>query len=365
MDFETRLKQANACLKRDRIRSRIYRTGSKLYLRATLPPKPGSGKLIAHQQWISLNISATPEGLKAAVNQAKLVSSQLDCRLFRWEETKHDNPIVQTKQWIDKFRDRYFLTHPQNPKSETTWKIDYQAVYAKLPGNQPLTEKILEDAILSSAPNTRTRRRYVIAICALARFAGLSDQQLKTLMGNYSPRRAAPRDLPEDFHIAEIWAKIVSPEWRWAFGVIAAYGLRPHEVFLVNCESFPVLYVLEGKTSFRHCRPVYPEWAEQWELGNHLPPKCTAKNNRDLGSRVSHAFKRLEIPFRPYDLRHRWAIRSLEFGYDLSLAAAEMGHSVAVHSQLYHHWISESIHDKAFERLMSNPQRLKPPGHLF
>ncbi|MFW6359494.1 MAG: hypothetical protein ACOC0N_09850, partial [Chroococcales cyanobacterium] len=31
----------------------------------------------------------------------------------------------------------------------------------------------------------------------------------------------------------------------------------------------------------------------------------------------------------------------MEFGLDLSLATQPMGHSVKVHTDIYHHWISE------------------------
>jgi len=65
-------------------------------------------------------------------------------------------------------------------------------------------------------------------------------------------------------------------------------------------------------------------------------PEVTARRSSDLGERLSHYFRRwAKIPFPPYDLRHCWAVRTLEFGLDVSLAAAQMGHSVQVHTELY------------------------------
>jgi integrase len=72
-------------------------------------------------------------------------------------------------------------------------------------------------------------------------------------------------------------------------------------------------------------------------------------------------FKKYGIPFTPYDLRHAWAIRSMEFGLALELAAQQMGHSMAIHSQTYHKWISDRHHREAFARIMQKPDRIKPP----
>jgi integrase len=174
------------------------------------------------------------------------------------------------------------------------------------------------------------------AVTALAKFADY-EVNFKSLAGTYSPRRVAPRDLPDDQAIAAWFHQLPAGCWQWAYGVLATYGLRNHELFHLDFSKFPVLLVQEGKTGSRRVYPIYPEWATQWELENVNLPQCTGKTNSDLGNRVTHAFKRLDIPFRPYDLRHAWAVRSLEFGLDVSLAAAQMGHSVQVHTDLYHH----------------------------
>jgi len=174
----------------------------------------------------------------------------------------------------------------------------------------------------------------------LARFVGL-DFDPKSLKGNYSPRRVTPRNLPDDRTIALWRGKIVDPAWQWAYGILATYGLRPHEIFHVDFTDFPILGVLEGKTGQRRVWPIYPEWAELWDLNLVQCPNCTGKANADLGHRVSQTFRRLKIPFHAYDLRHCWAIRALEFGLDISLAAQQMGHSASVHTDLYHHWITD------------------------
>jgi hypothetical protein len=38
-----------------------------------------------------------------------------------------------------------------------------------------------------------------------------------------------------------------------------------------------------------------------------------------------------------------------------------MGHSLEVHSSVYHHWISEKRHQEAFDKMIANPNRPMPP----
>ncbi|NEQ27482.1 MAG: tyrosine-type recombinase/integrase [Microcoleus sp. SIO2G3] len=124
-----------------------------------------------------------------------------------------------------------------------------------------------------------------------------------------------------------------------------------------------MLIVLDGtKTGFHRVYPLYPEWAKDWELQNMQIPNCNGRNNSDLGNRVTKAFKRYGVPFSPYDLRHGWAIRSLEFGMPIELAAQQMGHSIGVHTQTYHRWISEEVHQRAYEVMLLRSERPMPPS---
>jgi len=143
---------------------------------------------------------------------------------------------------------------------------------------------------------------------------------------------------------------------------MAAYGLRNHELFYMDLSRLPLLLVLDGsKTNFHRVYPLYPEWVELWDLANVQLPQCTGRNNSELGNRVTHAFKQYAVPFNPYDLRHSWAVRSLEFGMPVELAAQQMGHSVQMHCQTYHRWISEEVHQRAFDLMMSRSDRPVAP----
>jgi hypothetical protein len=61
----------NARLKAAQVGVSIRQKGNRLYLRATLPPKPGSTKKHPHQQDVSLKIYANPAGLERAEAEAR------------------------------------------------------------------------------------------------------------------------------------------------------------------------------------------------------------------------------------------------------------------------------------------------------
>lgn len=360
MDFEARLALANGRLKSAAIGVVIERSGKTgLRLRATLPPKPGEeGK--PYQQRITLTYRANPEGLKKAEAEARKVSGLVAAGDFDW--TPYVKNYVQADSigdWVERFEQDYFTRRERNPQSETTWRKDYAQVFNSLPASEALTAQVLLTAIASTSPDTRTRKRFVTVCTSLAKFAGL-EANFMGMRGSYSPTRVNPRSLPDDVQIATWRDKIPNPAWRRVYGLLAVYGLRPHEVF--KCAlALPLLEISsDTKTGKRRVYPFYPEWAEAWDLGGDLPV-VTGKNNSDLGNRVSHAFARYGIPFNPYDLRHAWAVRSMEFGLDISLAAAQMGHSVRVHAEIYHAWISEEVHQRAYQALMLRSDRPLAP----
>jgi integrase len=348
----------------------LVKRGNYLSVQATLPPRPDSEKVKPYQQRIALDLSANLEGVKQAEREARKISALLNCREFSWQPylklKKAELPPL-IKDWVEQFEENYFIRRQRNPKSETTWRTDYRDVFRRLPPDKPLTPQLLKEAIIATPPDSKTRRRVCIALGALARLAGI-EFDFKPLRGTYSPKRVTPRDLPDDEVIAQWFYKISNPEWRWAYGMLACYGLRPHELFhldLANLGTAEYISLLDGKTGARRIWPIFPEWREEFALLDVRLPKVTGKSNADLGHRVSQVFKRFGIPFRPYDLRHCWAIRSLEFGLDVSLAAQQMGHSVQVHTDLYHLWISDRHHQRAFEALMRRSDRPLPPQVLY
>ncbi|MBE9182894.1 site-specific integrase [Oculatella sp. LEGE 06141] len=365
MDIDARIAQANGRLKAGKVGVSIERLGGRLRLRATLPPKPGSTQKRDFQQRISLDLRANPAGIKQAEAEAKTLGGLIAQRAFNWQPyLKSVATAPQTiADWVRRFEADYF----QRGGTETTWRGDYWKVFKQIPADELLTADLVRAAVERTPANTKTRKRACMALGMLAKFANL-ECELSTLSGNYSPRRVVPRDLPDDRTIAECFYQLKNPAWRWVFGMMATYGLRNHEVFKLDLEPLrdgcKVLQVLEAtKTGSRRVWACYPEWFEEFELRSvRLPNIDLNRSNEKIGNSVTDYFRKTaKLPFPPYSLRHCWAVRTLEFGLADTLAAQQMGHSVQVHNDTYHHWINEDTHQRAFDTLMMRGDRPRPP----
>lgn len=357
-----KLNQINKRLKAAKIGVAIEVRGGSLSLRATLPPKPGETGA-PRQQRISLGVLANDHGLQFAENEAKVIGGLLAQGRFDWSPYLHLDIQPETiAYWIEKLCDRYFSERERTSTTSETWYHEYLQPLSRLPKEETLTEQVLRDSLFQwTEPNTRSRRRYALAYAKIADLAGITHD-LRHLIGDYSMKAVSPRSLPTDETISLFYQSIADPSWRWIYGVMAAYGVRNHEAYFLDFEDFPIAYVNRGKTNERYIWPLYPEWVEKWELLNILRPPCDRKSHSGYGNRITKGFKKLEIPFSPYNLRHSWARRSFDFGMDVTLSSRMMGHSVKTHLEIYRHWIDRDSFDRAYQRLISHPDRPLPPN---
>jgi hypothetical protein len=273
-------------------------------------------------------------------------------------------PRKTCSQWID----LYHQDHRDRGVSETTWQGDYWKILKHLPPDEILTRDLLHTLVTRTNANTKTRKRAAMVAAAIARFAQI-DYDPRPYQGKYSPFNTAKvRNLPSDRDIAQIYQRIDNPGYRWCFGMMATYGLRNHELFRIDFDRLlardRVLAVLPGtKTGAREIWPFHPEWFEQFHLAEITLPKLDLnRSNESLGRSVSKYFRDYyPLPFQPYDLRHRWAVRTMEYGLADSLAARQMGHSLDCHNRIYQRWIDQITQQRAYDALLSNPNRPKPP----
>ena len=359
------LQAINQRLKDGNLGVALRQKGSSLYLRATLPPKPGETQW--KQRDIALKIYANPAGLERAEAEARKLGALLACKEFDWNIYLNIEPIkpesVTVAQWIDRFKDHYFATHGHNPEKEATWNKDYLGfVFKHLPQNSELTADLLVIAAQRPKANTRGRQYICQVLQQLANFAHI-EVNLKPFVGNYSVLKVQPRNIPDDETIVSVRDKMANQSWQWVYGMMVCYGLRNHEVFFAEISSQPpyLVKVTEGKTGERDVRPLYPEWVERWELWN---VKCPSVNgtHRDLGDRVLKAFKRQGVPFSPYNLRHAYAIRaSVVFKFPVAVAAAMMGHSPEVHWRTYNRWINQEQYQRVYDELVHKENRPEAP----
>lgn len=361
MTFIDQLNSANEMLKKGNIPLTIEQHGSKLLLRGILPAKSSSILVNPHQQRLFLGIPANTQGLKAATAKAKEINSKLIFNDFHWKDyTKVKETHILIGEAVKLFEDHYFSSREYNAKTALTWKEDYFKPFNKLPQEKPLTRQILEKTILTSKPDSRQRKRLVLAYSLLADKFKI-EHDFKRLKGNYSPKEVNPRLLPNDALISQCFDSVPNLQWQWVFRMLACYGLRNHEVFFADLKDYPLCFVSEGKTGERYAYPLYPEWANLWDLKEGIPPNCTGKTHGDLGSRVTNAFTRYKVPFNALDIRHSWARRAFEFNLDPGLAARSMGHSLKVHCETYRRWIDENTYKKVYQQMISKIDRPRYP----
>lgn len=352
MDISGKISQANGRLNAAGISISIEQMGDRLYLRGTLPPKPKSNKSHPHQQRISTKLSATPIGLKEAERRAREIGLKLMTGTFEWE-------ISQKAELVGDLIEKFGRSLLAQGLSETSWKKEYRSPLLKI-ADEPLdADRLLAVLLERTEPDTRTRRRWALAIANLLDFASIRNE-LRNHTGKYCLTAVSPRDLPTDDQIWKAWRSLidVSPLWGNVFGLMATYGIRNHEAFFCDLYDAPLLWVSRGKTGERYVYPLYPEWGE---LVSGDRPNITRKDTQGYGGAVTQAFSRYSVSFTPYNLRHCWAVRAVECGLDPALAAAQMGHRLDVHNRVYQHWLKRSVHQRAFEMLRDNPNRPKPP----
>lgn len=345
--------EINQRLKQASIRVQVWLNGKSLVLRATLPKKPGQGEG-RKQQDISLGIPANKDGLKRIEIEAQKLGGLMTMNAFSWDlyipdEKRSDR--ISVARLIENFKADYTKSQPLKV---STWK-SWLATLRKLPQNEPLSESAVVAVLLSTKPNSASRQLATYRLQAICDYAGL-PLDLKTYKGSYGRSSEKPRNIPTDEMIVEWRDRIPNERWRWVYGMMATFGLRPHEVFHCEFIDAHTVDVLKGKTGYHRARAILPEWAEQWNLiDKKLPAIEPGRDFKVYGDRNKRQFQRYGIPFPAYNLRHAYAIRgSVAKGLPTSTMAQMMGHSVAVHTREYHHWLSDVTNEAVYRKLILN-----------
>jgi len=384
------IREHNAQLAASGVSLRLERRGERLGLRGPLPCRQGGSAL--RVQRISLGLTADSEGLEQARQALRRVMQQLQQQTFAWSQwggsvsasTGAASPSsprraagADAAAAVERFEHQFF-TDPRrrrNPAGcRTTWTSAYlpylrrlrqQAASQARPLNTQLLEAVLESYPLAS----RGRQQCGTALAALARAEQIElPADWADRAGGYGLHAAQFRQLPSDPQILDWIERIPNPGWRLAYGLMATYGLRNHEVFFTDLSALApggdrVIRVLPtSKTGEHQVWPFQPEWVERFELfrlgeaRSLLPPVCTDLRRTTLqqvGRRVAEQFRRYDLPLTPYDLRHAWAVRTIHIGLPDTVAARMMGHSVAIHTRTYHHWITRRDQQQAVDTALA------------
>jgi integrase len=399
---EESLARCNSVLAAEGCALRLERRGGRLGLRGPLPARGGGQGLPV--QRISLGLPATATGLEGALERLRQVQAELVAGRFAWEhwqrrgaaeraaptsvdtaptsadtEESAPAPVGPLAERLAAF-ERAFRADPRRRRqpagARSTWSGAYrpylrrlQRLAAEVSPDGDLSPELLESVLESFEPASRSRQQCGLVLSALARHHGLPlpDDWSERAAG-YGLHAARFRRLPSDAQILALVERIPSPAWRLVYGLMATYGLRNHEVFFCDFSALApggdrVLRVLPtSKTGEHQVWPFQPEWVDRFALEPlgldpaALPPVCTDLRRttlRQAGRRVAEQFHRYDLPITPYDLRHAWAVRTIHIGLPDTVAARMMGHSVAIHTRTYHHWITRRDQQQAVDAALA------------
>ena len=391
------IREHKALLAASGVALRLERRGQRLGLRGPLPCRRGSARHPV--QRLSLGLTADGAGLEQARLSLRRVVQQLQQQTFDWQQwgvptadakpersaERLDQPDRPLEPVLERFEQQFFADprRRRNPAGcRTTWTAAYQPYLRRLrrlaeAQELGLSSELLEQVLESYPLASRGRQQCGTALAALARAEGLAlPADWGERAGGYGLHAAQFRQLPSDRQILEWIERIPNPGWRLAYGLMATYGLRNHEVFFSDLSALApggdrVIRVLPtSKTGEHQVWPFQPEWVERFELQqlgesrDLLPPVRTDLRRTTLqqvGRRVAEQFRRYDLPLTPYDLRHAWAVRTIHIGLPDTVAARMMGHSVAIHTRTYHHWITRRDQQQAVDAALARQsERLRP-----
>ncbi|WP_413199472.1 integrase [Nostoc piscinale] len=392
------IQQANSALNLEKVKVKLKLTSHKtIGLQGTFPCRPGDiGKQGSpnKQYTISCGFAANDTGLKMAVLKARELDLLLITKQFQWtaellgkqaqkiEPTAPEKSTKLISELIQEYERQFWKTHEKNRQGIRTWETHYLRHLKKLPPDIPMSAQALEAALEKTKPNTSSRFFLVWQLKKFCEFCGITN--FATIYSYATPKpHPTLRKVPTDEEIIQGFIKIGSPlsvyaskenltepeQWQWAYGMLATYGLRPHELFAVDIDAFmdtdntfhlvklnPSL--TDGtKTGERSCGipPLHPHWVELFDLKNiKLPCHTGTLNNKTAKLQVR--FRNAEVGFKPYDLRHAYAIRGHRLRVPIKTMADYMGHTVQEHTKTYQRWMNEDANLAIYQEVVIHRQ---------
>ncbi|MBW4641984.1 MAG: integrase [Goleter apudmare HA4340-LM2] len=392
------IQQANSALSLDRVKVKLKLTSAKtIGLQGSFPCRPGDiGKngSPSKQYTISCGFAANDVGVKTAILKARELDLLLITKQFQWtpdllgkqaQKISLINEAISTKpisELIAEYEREFWKTHEENRQGIRTWETHYLRHLKKLPQDLPMSLTALELALAKTKPNTSSRFFLVWQLKKFCEFCNIDG--LKTINAFATPKpHPTIRKVPSDEEIIQGFSKIGTPlsvyaskenltqpeQWQWMYGMLATYGLRPHELFAVDIPAFldsansfhlvslnPSL--TEGtKTGDRSCGipPLYPHWVELFDLKNiKFPDNEGSLSNKT--AKLQIRFRTADIGFKPYDLRHAYAIRGHRLRVPIKTMADYMGHTVQEHTKTYQRWMNEDANLEIYREVVIHRQ---------
>ncbi len=387
------LSQLNLRLKSAKTKVTVRESNGSLQLRATLPIKPGdkdargTGK---KQYNISLNIPGNLDGLRTAEEEAYELGKLIARKTFVWNDKYLGNEAINKDfltigELLEKFEEEYFKTHKRTTKSEHTF-FYYFSRTKRFTNSKDLATA---DNLISAIGKIDKEWARYNAARAISAFCMTFNIEIDLSVYSKMPDKNS-RNIPSDEEIIAGIDKFTEylnsrgkqvnqnvkdswQLWRWTYGMLAVFGLSPLELFIkpdidwwLIKDNVDLTWKVDKdcKTGERQALPLHKQWIEEFDLRNpkYLAMLAIAISKKDknkhteitaLTQRVSWWFRKIGLDFKPYDLRHAWAIRAHILGIPIKAAADNLGHSVQVHTQTYQRWFSLDMRKLAINQALS------------
>jgi integrase len=316
----------------------------RLYLLANLPRRDGQpGR---QQSRIALKLDDNPVNRRAAAKQLTTLQRQLATDTFDWAYWTDQREGITWREAIARLhRARVVLGRT----SERTWEINYMGRLRQIPPASTVTSESIAAALQRYDRSTCSYKELWYLLRQLAQLAAVPFPELPVPTYNRAELVAVPTD-------AEIirWVEDAPDPACWYLGMMATYGLRPHEIEGSQLIERDYLQVAEGsKTGFRTVVPVPRDWVERFNIRD----RRIREQPTDVAKWLSKTTHQLGLSWRPYALRHAYAGRLWREGgsrLDIYTAARLMGHTATQHAKTYRAHIQPHAVAEAAERALTN-----------
>ena len=329
----------------------------RLYLLATLPPRPTAADPAPQGPWrqqrIALRLDRTPANLKVAQRRLAELEKQLASETFDWGFWigEGEQKVVRWREAIEVlYRHKVVL----GTVKESTWRA-YNSLLRQLDPVEPCTTATIEKALMRYPREARSYRHLHQLLSNIARLIGVPFP----VVPQPTYERAKEVMVPDDDEIVAVVER-ADPVVGWYLGMMATYGLRPHEVEGAKPLGRGRLLAAEDtKTGGRTVVACPPEWVERFRLEEARTrgtnPRGDGQWRVGIAQWLWHDLKRMGVAWRPYALRHAYAGRLWRTGgsrLDLFTAARLMGHSPMLHARTYRAHVDPHTIADAAERAL-------------
>lgn len=387
--LKTLLSQANSDLAKAKRGVKVVVRGARLYLVATLPCKVGESTSSGRKQYrIPTGLGYSEDGIEDAEDLALELSRDIRRDRFSWAKwSSYSNWVkggkgnsIPLATAIEDFRmlvdERWQASGREKVWRDEAWKYEYLSTCLTHISGKRLEQRHILENLRRYPPNTKSRQRATDISRRLVELAqkNYPDQVAIDIdwghyRGHYSPTKTSRRVPDSDQQIIDCIDMLPHPPWRRIYATMAIFGIRDHECWHCSLEKMGRFWVAnigeDTKTNSRQAfpivcadpdqSPVNFELMEQWVgLIQKTPlPTVTATRNKLYGERTAHYFRKYDMPFEPYGLRHAAVKRGVDLlGMPMAVVARSMGNSVAMIERVYRAQTSPEEQAALWEKLL-------------